>query len=199
MDILAKLSSSASTRRTVAICGVTLSLRILTERDYAECGFAAHEKFDDQEISASNVDLFEAEKSNQLLARALLDPATGRPVFKDAAHLAEILIRPVRQELIGEYLDFEQEFSPANISDAELSALIDEVKKKPAMIHSLGLGSSLLKKLVHILVEQPATSPLENGSMSLASSLQANQDAATHEESEHRKAEARSEESHELG
>lgn len=168
MDILTRLSGSHSARRRVTVMGATIALRVLTEKDYAECGLAAHAEFGKDDITATNVDLFEACKSNHLLARAVLDPATGQPVFRDAQHLAEVLARPVRQQLIAEYLAFEREYSPAHVTEEDLEKIIEEVKKKPELMLSLDLDSASLRRLGRILVGQLANSPSASGSSSSA-------------------------------
>lgn len=161
MDILAKLKASRDVVKTFKLGDVTLGLRILTERDYQEAGWAANTLLDEYktELKTANADLFESEKATQLIRRFVVDPATKAPVFASAEEVLDTLSRAERNVIGEAYYDFEKEFSPSErtLSDADFAALLDDVKKKPDMQPLNDLSGALLKRLVISLAAQPTS------------------------------------------
>lgn len=158
-DILAKLKAGRDFTKTVRIGEVALGLRILTERDHQDAGWAANDLLDERktELKASNADLFESEKATQLIQRFVVDPATGKPVFPTADDVLDTLSRDQRNEIGAAYFDFEKEYSPSErtMSDAEFAELLEDVKKKPDMQLLTDLSGALLKRLVLSLAVPP--------------------------------------------
>lgn len=160
-DILAKLKAGGAVTKPFPLRGVVLALRILTERDYQDAGWAANELLDDRktELKASNADLFESEKATHLIQRFVVDPATKESVFATAADVLDILSREERNAIGAAYFDFEKEYSPSErtMSDVEFKTLLEDVKKKPDMQSLSDLSGALLKRLVLSLAAPPTS------------------------------------------
>ncbi|OFJ46395.1 hypothetical protein BA896_021815 [Janthinobacterium lividum] len=110
MDILAKLKAGRTTIKTFKLGDITLGLRILTERDHQEAGWAANKLLDEYktELKVSNADLFESEKATQLIQRFLVDPVTRAPIFAAAEDVLDTLSRDERNAVGSAYYDFER-------------------------------------------------------------------------------------------
>lgn len=158
MDILAKLKASRDIVKPFKLGDIALGLRILTERDHQEAGWAANALLAEYktELKPSNADLFESEKATQLIQRFVVDPATKKPVFATAEQVLDTLSRDERNAIGEAYYDFEREYSPSErtMTDAEFSALLEDVKKKPDMLYLNDLSGALLKKLIISLAAQ---------------------------------------------
>lgn len=160
-NLLERLKAGKSVIAKKSVNGVEFGIRVLSEQDYLEAGLAAEAamKASGVELSISSSDLFEAEKSGQLLLRALVNPIDGKPVAVDAKTLRAALSREEVAYLIEAYLAHEKSVSPSerNMPESELRALVDEVKKTPQTPSLNGLSSVTLKKLIAILVVPPAS------------------------------------------
>ncbi|RJF96914.1 hypothetical protein D3870_21335 [Noviherbaspirillum cavernae] len=135
MDLITKLKAGRDAIGTVEINGVPLGLRILTDQDYQTACLAADALLikHDTELSLSNSEVFEAEKSLQLIALAVVDPATKAMVFPNADAARATLTRDDKKLITEKYLEHERRFSPSarTMDDAALMKLIEEVKKIP--------------------------------------------------------------------
>lgn len=159
MDLLKKLKAGRDAIATVEINGVTLGLRILTDQDYQTAGLAADALLikHDTELSLSNSELFEAEKSLQLIALAVVDPTTKAQVFPNADTARSTLTRDDKKLITEKYLEHERQFSPSarTMDDAALAGLIEEVKKNPETPRLNDLSGDGLRKLIVSLVSLP--------------------------------------------
>lgn len=157
-DLLARLKAGKSSTARITLSGVEFGLRILNEQDYLEAGIAAEVamKAAGMEISYSTAELFEAEKTSQLLARALFDVASGNPVTTDVKALRQALSREESDALIVAYLAHEKTISPSerNTTEEELLVLIESLKKTPPMTNLNDLSIGTLKRLITSLVSQ---------------------------------------------
>ena len=160
-DLLERLKAGKSAIAKISVNRVEFGIRVLSEQDYLEAGLAAEAamKAAGVELSISSSDLFEAEKSGQLLLRSLVNPIDGKPVAVDAKTLRAALSREEVAYLIEGYLAHEKSVSPSerNMPESELLALVDEVKKTPQTPSLNGLSSVTLKRLIAILGVQPAS------------------------------------------
>lgn len=160
-DLLAKLKAGRTVTKPFTLGAVQLALRILTERDYQDAGWAANDLLDDRktELKVSNADLFESEKATHLIQRFVIDPATKEPVFASADEVLDTLSREERNAIGAAYFDFEREYSPSErtMSEPEFMALLEDVKKKPDIASLSDLSGALLKKLVLSLAAQPTS------------------------------------------
>jgi hypothetical protein len=159
-DLLARLKAGRAAVGQVTVGDVMFGLRLLTEQDYltAQIATEAAMKEAGLELSVSTAEAFEAEKASQLLVRALIDPASGRPVADTAKALREAICRDQKASLIDAYLAHEKAYAPSErtLSEDEFTALLDEVKKNPKMTLSSDLSSDTLKRLITVLVSPPA-------------------------------------------
>ena len=159
MSILAKLKASRAIVKAVTLGDIQIGLRILTERDYQEAGWAANDLLDEHkaQLSPANAELFESEKATQLILRFVIDPATKAPVFASAEEVLDLLSRDQRSAIGDAYYDFEKEYSPSErtMSETDFTALLEEVKKKPELTVLNDLSGALLKRLVLTLAAQP--------------------------------------------
>ncbi|PKN07627.1 MAG: hypothetical protein CVU73_12865 [Deltaproteobacteria bacterium HGW-Deltaproteobacteria-8] len=166
-DLLTKLKAGRAAQRRVTLPskdgqGVELGLRVLTEADYMEAGLAAIETLraaGHEDVNVANADLYEQAKVTELLARALVDPATGKPLVESAAELRGALARADKMFLIDQYLDHEREYSPSevNMSAEDFAQLLEDVKKNPATPRLSDSSTATLKRLVQSLAEPEAS------------------------------------------
>lgn len=160
-DLLERLKAGKSAVAKVTISGVDFGLRVLSEQDYLEAGMAAEAamKAAGVELSVATAELFETEKSSQLLLRALVNPADNKAVAMTAKELRAALSREEVAYLIEQYLSHEKTISPSerNLSDDDLMALLEEVKKTPQTPRLNDLSFAMLKRLITISVSQPAS------------------------------------------
>lgn len=159
-ELLERLKAGKSAVARTKINDVEFGLRVLSEQDYLDAGLASEAamKSAGVELSVATADLFEAEKSGQLLLRALVVPETGAPVATTAKELRAALSRDEVAYLIDQYLSHEKSISPSerNMSESDLQDLLEEVKKTPQTARLNGLSSVMLKKLITILASPPA-------------------------------------------
>ena len=160
-DILEQLKNSANAIKEVSLNDVTIGLRILNEQDYLDASLAVNAlmKAKDVIFGPETAEMFEDEKTCQLLLRAVVDPETQNPVTKNAKELRTILTREQRMFLTEEYLSFEKEHAPSErtMSEDEFAKLFEDVKKKPEMIDTQDLSTASLKRLITILASQPSS------------------------------------------
>lgn len=163
MDLLEKLKSGQSATKTITLDGIELGFRLLSENDYLEAGLAVIELFKArkiEDVTLANAELFEAEKANQLLLRALVVPGTGEPVADSPLALRNCLGRTQKAWLIDEYLAFEKDYSPMagrNMADSEFETLLDTLKKTPETVNLSALNSETLTRLITALVFPPVS------------------------------------------
>lgn len=160
-ELLERLKAGKSAISKVGINGVQFGMRVLSEQDYLEAGLAveAAMKAADIVMSTSSVELFEMEKSGQLMVRFLVDPVSGKPVAEDAGELRGAMSREEVAHLIEQYLEYEAAFSPSerNMPDDKLMEILEAVKKTPGNPPLNGLSSATLRRLITTLVSPPAS------------------------------------------
>lgn len=170
MSILDKLKAGRNVTKTFKLGDVEMGLRLLTERDYQDAGWAANDLLVEYkaELKTANADLFESEKATHLIQRFLIDPVSKTPVFESADQVLDVLTRDERAAVGEAYFDFEREFSPSErtMSATDFDALIEDVKKKPDHTRLNDLSGATLKRLVTILATQLASLPTDSGSTS---------------------------------
>ena len=160
MDLLEKLKSGRQAIAKKTLNGLEFGLRVLSEQDYlaAQLATEAAMKAHGLELSLSTSEAWEAEKTSQLLVRALVDPVSGKPITGDAKALREALLRPDKDQMILAYLEHEREFSPteANLGDEAFAELLEQVKKNPATPILNDSSFATLKRLIAALASRPA-------------------------------------------
>lgn len=170
MSILDKIKAGRGVTRTFELGDIKVGLRLLTERDYQDAGWAANDLLNEfkTELKTSNADLFESEKATHLIQRFLIDPDTKEPVFETADQVLDLLTREERAFIGEKYFDFEKEYSPSErtMTDAEFDALLEDVKKKPEPTRLNDLSGALLRRLVITLAAQLSSLQADSGSSS---------------------------------
>jgi hypothetical protein len=170
MDLLTRLKAGRDAIDTVEVNGVQLGLRVLVEQDYTDAALAADALLltHDTELSLATSDTFEAEKTVQLIARMVVDPATKARVFPNADVARETLMRHDKDKIVEKYLDHERRFSPSfrTVSEEEFSALLEEVKKNPETPRLKDLSGDLLRRLTTSLASQLSSLQTASGSTS---------------------------------
>jgi hypothetical protein len=160
-DLLDRLKAGQSALGNTTVSGVKFGLRLLSEQDYMDAGFAVDREMTAAgvELSVATSELFETEKTAQLLFRALVDPDTGKQVATNVKQLREALSRDNKHALMQAYLDHEKTFSPSErtLTDGEFSDLVEEVKKNPSTPHLNDLSIDTLKRLITTLVCPPTS------------------------------------------
>lgn len=159
-DLLERLKAGKSAISPVTVGKVKLGMRVLSEQDYLDAGMAAEAVMKEAGVvlSVSTAELFEMEKSGQLLVRFLVDPVSGNAVADDVNELREALSRDEVAHLIEMYLEFEKTVSPSerNMPEEEFATLLETVKKTPEIQLLNGLSSVTLKKLIITLASPPS-------------------------------------------
>jgi len=170
MNMLERLKKGTDNKKTITFPGTheEVVVSVLSEGARQDAGFAAehHFKRRDIEIGMSTVDAYEAEKTLQMLYRALSD-ADGQPLARTVDEFRGFITVDEKDRLVEEYLAFERECSPdpESMSEAELEDLCEEIKKKPEMIGSFSsIGTA--RQLISYLVNRPPSSPAGSGSTS---------------------------------
>lgn len=152
MDFLTKLKAGRDALRTVKVNDVSLSLRILNDHDYQIAGLAADALLREHgtELSVATADIFESEKSIQLIALMVIDPITKAKMFLSADEARNALTRDDKNIITEAYLEHEREFSPSDrtLNEKEFEALVDEVKKNPETPRLNDLNGASLKRLI---------------------------------------------------
>jgi hypothetical protein len=169
-SILDKIKAGRSVTKEFNLGDVRLGLRLLTERDYQDAGWAANDMLAEfkTELKTSNADLFESEKATHLIQRFLIDPDTKKPIFQSADEVLDTLTREDRAFVGEKYFDFEREYSPSErtMAAAEFDALVEDVKKKPEPTRLNDLSGDLLRRLVLTLAVQLQSLQTDSGSTS---------------------------------
>ncbi len=159
-QLLERLRAGSSVRGEARVGDIAFELRLLTEADYLEAGTATLEHFKAAgvEFGMASADLFEDEKSRQLLMRALYDPETSKAVFESPSLIRKVLTRDQKFALVEQYVEFEKCYSPSerNMDDAAFQALLDEVKKTPETARLNDSSSATLRRLITALAGQPS-------------------------------------------
>ena len=170
MNLLEQIKKGTDNTRTSKYPGSseTIILHVLSEGARQDAQFAAEHLFKSKgiDISLSSVDAYEAEKTLQMLYRAVTD-AEGKPLTRTVDEFRRLITIEEKNILVDEYLAFEKECSPNTdvMNDDELELLFEEVKKKP---ESLGNFSSIAiaRQLISYLANRPQPSLPGNGSTS---------------------------------
>ena len=163
MDLLEKLKAGTRNKKRVCWPGTDaeVEIRVLSDYDYSEAGLAADNLYKAAgiKIGPENAEAYEFEIHAQLLYRAILNPETGKPVSPSITEFKQLLTRGVREQLIDELTNFQDECSPTpgNMTEAEFDILFERVKKnaETALLSVSSIG--VLKRLITTLVSQLQT------------------------------------------
>lgn len=161
-SLLARLKAGASNTVRVPFPGKEeqeVVLRVLTVAQVQQAELAAEDLFKKKglQYTTSSGPIWEMECSVQTLAMAMRDPEdTGKPVARDAEELRMLLSEQEVSFLKAQYEALCIDSSPEidKVTDEELSALLDTVKKSPQETVSTVRSIKLLRRLCESLAVQ---------------------------------------------
>ena len=115
--------------------------------------------FSGTKIGVENLSDYQAEKETQLLFRTMLDPDTGKKLFKSIAEFRSMLTPELKDYFQTAVDALHDEFSPdpASISEEDFDRLVVSVKKNPEEELTMLSDINLLKRLVLFLVSQQSS------------------------------------------
>jgi hypothetical protein len=170
MSFLERLKKGSDNKRSLPYPGTkeTVVIHVLSEGERQDAQFAAehHFKKNDIEVSMSTVDAYEAEKTLQMLYRAVHD-ADDKPLAHSVDEFRGLIDVEEKNALVDEYLAFEKECSPNPnlMSVQEIDALIEDLKKKPETVGSVS-SMHIAQQLITSLVSRLQSLQAGNGSTS---------------------------------
>lgn len=160
MSLIAKLKAGIDNIKITTWPGTdnAIGIRVLTQAENQAAEFATELLFKAKGIdfTAATVDAYQSEQNTQILARAIVDPETKKPMFKSADELRGLIGHPdVKADLIEKYNAWQAECSPsiAEMTEEQYEHLFGEVKKNgPSCLN--GLSSRTLSGLITYLAER---------------------------------------------
>ena len=166
-DLLQKIKLGTDNIKIVEWPGTKtkVALKILSQREHQEATFATERHFKSEKIEVNLVtsEEYESERATQLLYKALRDPEkTEEPICSSITEFRSSMTREEKRVLTDEYLGFESECSPAadNLSGDEFDRVLSALKKNATETLGSITSMSMLKKLLHTLVNQLSSSPV---------------------------------------
>lgn len=154
-NLLERLKRGSENKKTIKFPGTEtyVQIRVLSEGERQAAHFATEQHFKRQgiEVSIATVDAYEAEKTIQLLFRALSDEE-GNPLARTPARFAELLTIDEKNALVEEYMAHERDCSPnpETLSDGEIDEILEELKKNqtiPGSVSSMTIARQLIISL----------------------------------------------------
>jgi hypothetical protein len=148
---------------------IDIGIRVLDDNDFLQAGLAADRvyKAAGVDVTQQNILDYEAEKTAQLLFRAVVDPDTTDPVCGKISDF-RMLCRPKarRDALLEEVNAYQAECSPdLNTMDGDaFDTLLADVKKNYGAALQNVSSIFMLKELVDSLARELSSSPTDNGS-----------------------------------
>lgn len=136
-----------------------VKLRVLARGELQEAVFAAENWFRTSEIpvTVQMVEEFEAEKTTQILFRALSSAEDDQPLCPDIAVFRATVPRSEQSALAELYDLLEEECSPNpdNMTDKALNEFVEGLKKKPDEMIGSVRSIAFARRLLRSLVSQP--------------------------------------------
>ncbi len=170
MGLLEKLKKGTENKRTIKYPGTSedIVMSVLAEGARQDAQFATEHLFKskDVEVSMSTVDAYEAEKTLQMLYRALTD-TEGKPLTLSVDEFRRLITVEEKNILVDEYVVFEKECAPNPevMSEEELENLFEEIKKKPQILGRYS-NIAIARQLIAYLANRPTPSLPGSGSIS---------------------------------
>jgi hypothetical protein len=156
---------------------IKVLLRVLTDAEHQEAKFSTEKYFKAEEVSTDPImaDEFQNEFFTQALWRALRDPKDKtKPVCDCISDFRVLLTRPIKMQLLDEWIAWEQENSPNPdlMSPEDFDKLLIDLKKKPKETLGNVLSLAIAKKLLLTLVSPQEILQKDNGLPSMPSNPQ---------------------------
>lgn len=171
MSLLQKLKAGTNNRKTIKWPGTEedIIVRVLSEAERQSASFETERLFKQQgiEISMSTVDVYEVEKTTQLLFRALSD-TENKPVADSINEFRDNITVTEKDILVDAYNELEAECSPdpGKMSDEAFNSLIEDLKKNPAQTISSVSSMRTAIRLITYLANLLQSLQQDNGSTS---------------------------------
>jgi hypothetical protein len=172
MDNLLSLLKKGVNARTVTKWPGTdyaIELRVLSDQDKQEAAMAVATLYQNAgiKVGLENVDDYEAERTVQILMRAVLDPATHQPLTNDITEFRRLLTSDVAAQLLAEQAEWQRKCSPSpyEMKPEEFDALLLAVKKNAETTLGSVTSIATLKRLVKSLAALPPSLPMASGSI----------------------------------
>jgi len=176
--IVEKLKLGKRNVKIVAFPGTDEQIGIvpLAENDIQEALFTTEKVFKEAgiEVNAMTMGAYTSEFNLQILYRALVDPEKKKPdgtferYFRTADELRGVIKAEAKSILVDEYNAWEAECSPSprRMTEEELEALVEEVKRDPRVTPGLVTSLSTAHGLIAFMASQLVTSRKASGSIS---------------------------------
>lgn len=173
MSLLKKLKAGTNNKKTINFPGTAgeVVLRVLSEAERQAAAFATEKRFEVMKIDPSlmTADVYESEKTTQLLFRALEDPEKeGGAIASNIDEFREMITLDEKDIIVDEYTALEQECSPAldSMSEEAVDELLESLKKKPEEIAGGVFNIVIAHRLILSLVNQLQSLQKDSGSTS---------------------------------
>jgi len=157
---LQEIKAGTRNAKTIYWPGTTAEvvLRIVSKQESQEASFAADARFAREKLKVEwhNLEIFQEERSIQILYRALREVDTNAPLASSVEVFKSLVSTEDISALAMAYADFEAEVGGnlESATDAEVELMILELKKKPEQILGSVSSSATLKRLLRTLVAQ---------------------------------------------
>ena len=172
-SLLATLKAGTDNKKTIKFPGTDqdVVIRVLSEAERQAAAFATEQRFQSQNIepTMTTVDVYEQEKTTQLLYRALGDPDDAKkPIAKNIDEFRSNLTLEEKNVLVDEYEALEKECSPnpEYMSDEEFDTLLEGIKKNAEATASNVSSIATARRLIVSLAGLLQSSQQANGSTS---------------------------------
>lgn len=168
--LLEKLKAGTDNKKSIRFPGTETSIviRPLSEAERQAAHFATEQHFKRQgiDVTMSTVEAYEAEKTIQLLYRAVSDEE-GNPLAGTVRRFAELLTINEKSALVDEYMTHEKDSSPnpETLSEEEIDEILESLKKNQAIPGSVS-SMSIARQLIISLANRLTTLQQASGSTS---------------------------------
>jgi len=170
--LLERLKAGKKNKKTIKFPNTQedVVISVLSESELQEAHFATERHFKKNGIEASmvTVDAYEAEKTTQVLFRALRDPLDEtKAIAKTIDAFRGLIERGEKDLLVDEYtsLELESNGGTETMTPDEMESFFDALKKRPEILGSVSsIGTA--RQLISYLASRPQTSQPDSGSIS---------------------------------
>jgi tRNA(Met) C34 N-acetyltransferase TmcA len=157
--LLERLKAGTDNRKTIPFPGTDTKvvIRPLSEAERQAAHFATEQHFRNKgiDVTMSTVEAYEAEKTIQLLYKAVSDEE-GNSLAATVRRFAELLTINEKNALVDEYMAHEMDSSPnpETLSEEEVDEILEDLKKNqtiPGSVSSMSTARQLITSLANRL------------------------------------------------
>lgn len=158
-NLLERLKRGTENKKTIKFPGTetNIQIRVLSEAERQAAHFAAEQHFKRQgiDVSMATVEAYEAEKTIQMLYRALSDEE-GKALAHTPMRFAELLTIDEKSALVDEYMAHEKDCSPnpETLSEEEIDEIFESLKKNqtiPGNVSNIAIARQVIISLANRL------------------------------------------------